>query len=137
MEGSDLIVRGQRVCLKTLSGLKQVDLLLRRVDSDFCDPLEVRSESLLGIPGLVQAVRAGGVTMANALGAGLLEAPGLSPFFPALCKHLLGEELKMPSVAMWWCGQPRELEYVLEHLEELILQPAFSLSPGILSPARV
>jgi uncharacterized alpha-E superfamily protein len=129
VEGGDLMVRGQHLCLKTLSGLRQVDLLLRRVDSAFCDPLELRSDSLLGVPGLLQAVRSGGVTMANALGAGLLEAPGLSPFLPALCRHLLGEELKMPSVAMWWCGQPRELEYVIEHLEGLILQPAFSISP--------
>ncbi len=129
VEGGDLMARGQKVFLKTLSGLRPVDLLFRRVDSAFCDPLELRSDSLLGVPGLLQAVRGGGVTMANALGAGLLEAPGLSPFFPALCRHLLGEELKMPSVAMWWCGQPRELAYVVEHLEELILQPAFSLSP--------
>ncbi len=124
--GGDLVVRGQRLGLKTLSGLRQVDLLLRRVDSAFCDPLELRSDSLLGVPGLLQAVRSGGVTLANALGTGVLEAPGLSPFFPALCKHLLGEELKMPSVAMWWCGQPRELDYVVEHLENLILRPVYS-----------
>jgi len=128
VEGGDLVVRGQRVCLKTLSGLRQVDLILRRVDADFCDPLELRNDSLLGVPGLLQAMRAGSVTLANALGAGLLESPGLSPFFPALCRHLLGEELKMPSVATWWCGQPRELTYVLEHLDSLIIFPAFAQS---------
>jgi uncharacterized alpha-E superfamily protein len=125
VEGGDLTVRADRVYLKTLAGLRQVDLILRRVDSDFCDPLELRSDSLLGVPGLVQAARAGQVALANSLGAGLLESPGLAPFLPALCQHLLGEELKMPSVATWWCGQPRELNYVLEHLDELILQPSF------------
>ncbi len=128
VEGGDLLVRGQRVCLKTLMGLRPVDLILRRVDSDYCDSLELRRDSLLGVPGLLQAVRAGNLAMANALGAGLLEAPGISPFLPALCRHLLGEELKMPSVATWWCGQPRELDYVLEHLESLILLPALSTS---------
>lgn len=129
VEGGDLIVRGQRVCLKTLTGLRQVDMIMRRVDSNFCDPLEMRSDSLLGVPGLLQAVRAGSVTMANVPGAGILESPGLSAFLPALCRHLLGEELKMPSVATWWCGQPRELAYVEEHLESLILQPAYPHSP--------
>ncbi len=129
VEGGDLIVRGQRVCLKTLTGLRQVDMILRRVDSNFCDPLELRSDSLLGVPGLLQAVRAGSVTMANVPGSGVLESPGLSPFLPALCRHLLGEELLMPSVATWWCGQPRELAYVEEHLDSLILQPAFPHSP--------
>jgi uncharacterized circularly permuted ATP-grasp superfamily protein/uncharacterized alpha-E superfamily protein len=125
VEGGDLTVRGERVYLKTLAGLRQVDLVLRRVDSDFCDPLELRSDSLLGVPGLLQATRSGQVALANSLGSGLLESAGLSPFLPALCRHLLGEELKMPSVATWWCGQPRELNYVLEHLDELILLPAF------------
>ncbi len=125
VEGGDLTVRADRVYLKTLAGLRPVDLILRRVDSDFCDPLELRSDSVLGVPGLLQAARAGQVTFANSLGAGLLEAAGLCPFLPALCRHLLGEELKMPSVATWWCGQPRELSYVLEHLDELILQPSF------------
>jgi uncharacterized circularly permuted ATP-grasp superfamily protein/uncharacterized alpha-E superfamily protein len=129
VEGGDLVVRAQRVYLKTLTGLRQVDLILRRVDSSFCDPLELRNDSLLGVPGLLQAGRAGNVTMANAPGAGVLESPGLSPFLPALCRHLLGEELKMPSVATWWCGQPRELAYVEEHLDSLILQPAFAHSP--------
>ncbi|MGA2052056.1 MAG: circularly permuted type 2 ATP-grasp protein, partial [Opitutales bacterium] len=123
VEGGDLIVRSDRVYLKTLAGLRPVDLILRRVDSDFCDPLELRSDSLLGVPGLLQSARAGRVALANGLGAGLLESAGLSPFLPALCRHLLGEELKMPSVATWWCGQPHELNYVLEHLDELILQP--------------
>jgi uncharacterized circularly permuted ATP-grasp superfamily protein/uncharacterized alpha-E superfamily protein len=125
VEGGDLIVRSDRVYLKTLAGLRPVDLILRRVDSDFCDPLEIRSDSLLGVPGLLQSARSGRVALANSLGAGLLESAGLSPFLPALCRHLLGEELKMPSVATWWCGQPRELNYVLEHLDELILQPVF------------
>jgi uncharacterized alpha-E superfamily protein len=106
-----------------------VDLILRRVDADFCDPLELRNESLLGVPGLVQAARTGQVVLVNSLGAGLLESPSLSPFFPALCRHLLHEELKLPAVAGWWCGQRRELNFVLENLETLILQPAHSLDP--------
>jgi uncharacterized circularly permuted ATP-grasp superfamily protein/uncharacterized alpha-E superfamily protein len=125
VEGGDLTVRAGKVYLKTLAGLQPVDLIVRRVDSDFCDPLELRADSLLGVPGLLQVARTGQITLANSLGAGLLESAGLSPFFPALCQHFLGEEMKMPSVATWWCGQPRELNYVLEHIDELILQPAF------------
>jgi len=125
VEGGDLTVRAGRVYLKTLAGLQPVDLIVRRVDADFCDPLELRADSLLGVPGLLQAARTGQVALANSLGAGLLESAGLVPFFPALCRHFLGEELKMPSVATWWCGQPRELNYVIEHLDELIVQPAF------------
>jgi uncharacterized circularly permuted ATP-grasp superfamily protein/uncharacterized alpha-E superfamily protein len=130
VEGGDLVVRNQRVFLKTLSGLQPVELILRRVDSDFCDPVELRADSLLGVPGLLQAVRAGNVTVANALGAGVLESPAIAPFLPALCRHLLGEKLKIPTLASWWCGQPRELNYVLEHLDSLILQPVFNQSAG-------
>jgi uncharacterized circularly permuted ATP-grasp superfamily protein/uncharacterized alpha-E superfamily protein len=136
VEGGDLAARGQHVYLKTLAGLQAVDLILRRVDADFCDPLELRHDSVLGVAGLVQAVRAGQVALANALGAGLMESAGLSPFLPTLCRQLLGEEMKMPSVATWWCGQPRELAYVLEHLESLILQPACApaAQPGLAGP---
>jgi uncharacterized alpha-E superfamily protein len=95
------------------------------VDDSFCDPLELRSDSFLGVSGLVEATRAGNVTVANALGAGLLQSPAFLAFLPALCRHLLGEELLLPSIATWWCGQAEELSYVIEHLDSLILKPAF------------
>jgi uncharacterized circularly permuted ATP-grasp superfamily protein/uncharacterized alpha-E superfamily protein len=123
--GSDMTVRDRRVFLKTVSGLEQVDVILRRVDDDFCDPLELRGDSLLGVPGLVDAIVAGNVTVANALGSGLIESAATMPFLPGLARHLLGEELKLPSVATWWCGQPRALDWVLNHLESVVLKPAF------------
>jgi uncharacterized circularly permuted ATP-grasp superfamily protein/uncharacterized alpha-E superfamily protein len=125
VEGQDLMVRDDRVYLKTLNGLERVDVILRRVDDDFCDPLELRNDSLLGVPGLVEAVRAGNVTIANALGCGLLQSPAFMSFLPGLCRHILGEELRLPSVATWWCGQETARQYVLEHLDELYLKPAF------------
>ena len=125
VEGPDLTVRDQRVFLKTLEGLEPVDLILRRQDDSYCDPLELRGDSLLGVPGLLGAVRAGNVAVANALGSGLIETPAHRAFLPGLCRHLLGEELQLPSVATWWCGQPKELNYVLEHIGELIVKPAF------------
>jgi uncharacterized circularly permuted ATP-grasp superfamily protein/uncharacterized alpha-E superfamily protein len=126
VQGNDLTVRSGRVYLKTLTGLHTVDAILRRVDDDFCDPLELNSRSFLGVPGLLQAVRDGNVTVANAIGSGLAQAPALHPFLPAICRHLLGEELKMPSVATWWCGQPEALRYVLENLPNLVIKRAFS-----------
>jgi uncharacterized circularly permuted ATP-grasp superfamily protein/uncharacterized alpha-E superfamily protein len=123
--GADLTVRDGRVYLKTLAGLNPVDVILRRLDDDFCDPLELRGDSLLGVPGLVQAVRAGTVFVANALGSGLVETPALMAFLPGLCRHVLGEELHMPSVATWWCGQEAPRREVLEHLDTLVIKPAF------------
>ncbi len=125
VEGQDLTVRDDRVFLKTLSGLEQVDVILRRVDDDFCDPLELRNDSMLGVPGLVEALRAGNVTVANALGCGLLQSPAFMAFLPGLCRHLLGEELLLPSVASWWCGQKSARQYVFEHLDQLTIKPAF------------
>lgn len=125
VEGQDLTVRDDRVFLKTLNGLEKVDVILRRVDDDFCDPLELRNDSILGVPGLVEAARAGNVTIANPLGAGLLQSPAFMSFLPGLCQHILGEELKLPSVATWWCGQESARQYVLEHLDEVRLKPAF------------
>ena len=125
VEGADLTVRDRRVYLKTLDGLEPVDMILRRQDDEYCDPLELRGDSLLGIPGLVEAARAGNVAIANSLGSGLVETPAHKAFLPGLCRHLLGEELKLPSVATWWCGQPNELRYVLDHLHQLILKPTF------------
>ncbi|PWU21437.1 MAG: hypothetical protein C5B50_01680 [Verrucomicrobia bacterium] len=128
VEGPDLTVRDRGVFLKTIEGLQPVGVILRRVDDAWCDPLELRGDSLLGISGLAEATRAGKVTVANALGAGLIESPAFLAFLPGLCRHLLAEELLLPSVATWWCGQAKELRYVIEHLDSLIVKPAFGSS---------
>ena len=124
-QGGDLTVRDSRVFLKTLEGLKQVDVILRRVDGGFCDPIELRSDSFLGVAGLVEAVRAGNVVVANALGSGLIETPALMPFLPGLSSRFLGEKLKLPSVATWWCGQAPAMQYVRDHLDSLVIKPSF------------
>ncbi len=125
VEGSDMTVRDRRVFLKTIGGLEPVNVILRRVDDGFCDPLELRGDSLLGVSGLVDAIVAGNVTVANALGSGLIESAAIMPFLPGLAHHLLGEPLKLPSVATWWCGQPRALDWVLNHLDSVVVKPAF------------
>jgi len=122
-QGDDLTVRDGRVWLKSVQGLKPVDVILRRVDEEWCDPLELRQDSRLGVAGLVEAVRRGNVAMANPLGSGLLENPALIPFLPVLAKALLGEKLLLPSAATWWCGQQREREHVLANLHRLVLKP--------------
>jgi uncharacterized circularly permuted ATP-grasp superfamily protein/uncharacterized alpha-E superfamily protein len=123
--GDDLTVRENRVYLKTLAGLNPVDVIVRRMDDDFCDPLELRGDSLLGVPGLVQAVRAGNVYVANSLGSGLVETSSLMAFLPGLARRMLGEDLQLPSVATWWCGQEAPRRRVLEELERLVIKPTF------------
>jgi uncharacterized circularly permuted ATP-grasp superfamily protein/uncharacterized alpha-E superfamily protein len=125
VQGADLTVRDTRVFLKTLEGLKPVDVILRRMDDSFCDPIELRSDSFLGVAGLVEAVRAGNVAVANALGSGLLETTAFMPFLPGLSERMLGEPLKLPAVATWWCGQPEAFRYVLSNLDFLVIKPAF------------
>lgn len=125
VEGADLTVRGDVVFLKTLSGLRRVHAILRRLDDDYCDPLELRADSALGIPGLLQAARAGNVLIANALGSSVLESGALQGFLPAISRRLLGEQLKLPGVATWWCGEAPALEYVLQHLDDLVIKAAF------------
>src|SRR3984893_6241784 len=127
VEGADLTVRDRRVYLKTVEGLQTVDVILRRVDDSFCDPLELRGESLLGVAGLVDAVRVGNVVVANALGSGVIETAAIMPFLPGLARKLLGEALKLPSVATWWCGQQYARDWVLEHLDQVVVKPAFPL----------
>ncbi len=129
VQGQDLVVRQGRVFIKTLEGLRQVDVIFRRVDEDYCDPLELRDDSLLGVPGLLNAVRAGSVTLANALGSGLVECAALNAFLPGLCRKVFGEELLMPSVATWWCGEKDALRYVVDNLHGLVLKDAFDY-PG-------
>jgi uncharacterized circularly permuted ATP-grasp superfamily protein/uncharacterized alpha-E superfamily protein len=125
VQGSDLTVRDANVYLKTLGGLKRVDVILRRVDDSYCDPLELYGDSYLGVPGLLQAVREGNVAVANAIGCGVLQTPGFLPFLPALCRRLLGEELKLQSVQTWWCGHEKELDHVLENLHRMVIKSAY------------
>ena len=125
VEGIDLTVRDRCVFLKTVDGLERVDVILRRVNDSFCDPLELRSDSLLGVPGLVDAVVAGNVKVANALGSGVIETAAIMPFLPGLSRHLTGERLKLPSVATWWCGQSYAFDWVIKHLDSVVLKPAF------------
>jgi len=126
-EGADLTVRDRRVFLKTVEGLQPVDVILRRVDDSFCDPLELRGDSFLGVAGLVDAIGAGNVVVANALGSGVIETAALMPFLPGLARKLLGEPLKLPSVATWWCGQEYALDWVMHHLGDVVVKPAFPL----------
>ncbi len=130
IEGANLTVRDGRVWLMSVSGPEPVDVILRRVDGHFCDPLELRPDSLLGVPGLVEVMRKGRVAIANPLGAGILENPGLMPFLPQLAKHLLGQELRLPSVTSWWCGQPVGLDHVLANLPNLVLRPINRFAGG-------
>lgn len=125
VEGQDLTARDDKVFLRTLDGLRRVHVILRRVDDSWCDPLELRDDSALGVAGLVSAVRAGKVTVANALGSGILETGALLGYLPHLAEHLLGQRLKMPSVATWWCGEPAACDYTLKHLRELVVKPAY------------
>ncbi len=124
VEGADLVVRDEGVFLKTLAGLHAVEVIVRRQDDDFCDPLELRNDSSLGIPGLVQAARAGRVTIANALGSGCGDNGALIPALPRLCRLLLGEELVLPSVPSWWAGD--SLAEITSRLDSLSIAPAFA-----------
>ena len=125
VEGQDLIVRGDAVFLKTLRGLRRVHAILRRLDDDYCDPVELRADSALGVPGLLAAVRAGNVLLANALGSGVLETSALHGFLPALSERLLGETLALPALASWWCGEVPALEYACRHLDDLVIKPTY------------
>ena len=122
VEGSDLTVRDERVYLKAVDGLKHVDLIMRSVRAEMCDPLELRTDSMIGVPGLLQAARAGKVTIANALGSGLVESDAFLSFLPGLSRFFLNEDLAIPSVATWWCGQEQERRYVLDNIEDLIIR---------------
>ncbi|MBZ5735980.1 circularly permuted type 2 ATP-grasp protein [Nocardioides sp. TRM66260-LWL] len=123
VQGSDLVVRDGWVHLRVPGRLERVDVILRRVDAAWSDPLELRGESQLGVVGLTEAVRRGRVRVVNGLGAGVLESPGLLPYLPAACEALLGEPLRLPSVDTWWCGEPDGLEQVLDRLPELSVRP--------------
>lgn len=123
VEGADLTVRDGQVWLRALGGLEPVHVIVRRVDAWWCDPLELRADSQLGVPGLVEAVRRGTVSLVNPLGAGVLEDAALLPALPSLCRALLGEDLLLPSVPTWWCGDPTHRQHVLTNLEHLVVKP--------------
>ncbi|WP_235539255.1 circularly permuted type 2 ATP-grasp protein [Pelomonas sp. Root662] len=128
VEGADLTVRADKVYLKTLAGLERVHVLLRRVDDTWLDPLELRPDSILGVPGLLQAVRAGEVVLANAPGSGWLESPGLTAFWPGVAEELLGEDLLLPAIQSWWCGEDSAWRRLRPRLAEFIVVPTFSAS---------
>jgi uncharacterized circularly permuted ATP-grasp superfamily protein/uncharacterized alpha-E superfamily protein len=130
VQGSDLTVRDQRLYLKTLQGLEPVHGLLKRVDDAWLDPLELRPESTLGVPGLLQAIRAGNVLVANAPGTAFLESSALLGFLPALSEHLLGEKLQLPALPTWWCGERAAMEEVLPRLTECVIKPTYPGSPN-------
>ena len=123
VEGTDLTVRDGKVWMRSLHRLERVHVILRRTDAWYCDPLELRADSRLGVPGLVEAARLGGVSIVNSLGSGVLENPGLLPYLPQLAEHLLGERLLLPSVPTWWCGDRDGLRHVLAHLDSLVIKP--------------
>jgi uncharacterized circularly permuted ATP-grasp superfamily protein/uncharacterized alpha-E superfamily protein len=123
VEGQDLTVRDGRLWMRSLGRPQPVDVVLRRVDSWFCDPLELRPDSRLGVPGLIEAARLGNVSIVNPPGSGVLENPGLVPFLPALASALLGEQLSLPTVQTWWCGDPSSRSHVIANLADLVVRP--------------
>ncbi|ADG94748.1 protein of unknown function DUF404 [Arcobacter nitrofigilis DSM 7299] len=122
VQGEDLLTKNNQLWLKTLSGLKKVDAMIRRVDSRYCDPLELRTDSQLGVSGLVNVLRNDNLSMINPIGVGILENIGLNPFMENIAKFFLDEELILPQIATWWCGQKKELAFVLENLTNLIVK---------------
>ncbi len=130
VEGSDLTVRNQHVFLKTVRGLEPVHVLLKRLDDEFLDPLELRADSTLGVPGLLQAIRAGNVILANAPGSAFLESPALLGFLPAISERLLNEKIQLPAMDTWWCGERAALEAAIPHLESSAIKPTYPHTPG-------
>jgi uncharacterized circularly permuted ATP-grasp superfamily protein/uncharacterized alpha-E superfamily protein len=126
VEGADLTVRGERLFLRTVEGLEPVHGLIRRLDDDYCDPLELRSDSALGVAGLVQVKRARNVVLANALGSGFIESSAVQGFLPKISRALLGEELLLPSLPTWWCGETAAWQAVRGDLAGRVLRPAFT-----------
>jgi uncharacterized circularly permuted ATP-grasp superfamily protein/uncharacterized alpha-E superfamily protein len=123
VEGGDLVARDGQVSLKTLAGLRPVHMLLRRLDSAFVDPLELRADSALGVTGLIEATRSGRIELANALGSGVVETPALMPFLERLCERLLDQPLGLPSLDVWWLGEPSAANFVLANLDSMIVRP--------------
>ena len=125
VEGGDLAMRDGRVFVRTIAGLKQCDVVWRHIDADWCDPLELNASSRIGVPGLLAAIRNGGVAVENMPGAGVVESRALLAFLPVLARRLLNQELMIPSIATWWCGQRNERERVLEEFDNIAIAAAF------------
>ncbi|MBW8284842.1 MAG: circularly permuted type 2 ATP-grasp protein [Rhizobium sp.] len=129
LEGEDLTVVNGRVMVRTVAGLKPISVLWRRLDAAFADPLELNQNSHIGTPGMVQALRNGSVTFVNALGSGIIETRAFLAFMPTICRHLLGEDLLLPSIATWWCGQRSERAHVARNIDRMVIGPAYSRLP--------
>jgi uncharacterized circularly permuted ATP-grasp superfamily protein/uncharacterized alpha-E superfamily protein len=131
LEGEDLVVENGEVMVRTVSGLKPVSVLWRRMDASFTDPLELRLDSRIGTPGMTDALRQGSISMVNALGSGILETRALNAFMPRLSRELMGEKLALPTIATWWCGQPKERQHVIDNFDDLMVGPAFATGLAI------
>ncbi len=141
VEGGDLVARDGELSIKTLAGLRPVHMLLRRLDSAFVDPLELRADSALGVTGLVEATRTSKIALANALGSGLVETPALMPFLERLSQKLLGRKLELPSLDVWWLGEPSAHAFVMANLDAMIVRPCLGqdrepIVVGMLEPAQ-
>ncbi len=116
VEGNDLTVRNQCAYLRTINGLEPVHVIIKRLDDTFLDPLELKEDSTLGVPGLMQVIRAGNVVIANAPGSGFLESPGMLAFLPSISERLLGQQLLLPAMNTWWCGEDAAFASAQENL---------------------
>lgn len=123
VQGGDLTVRNGKVWMKSLNGLVRVDVIVRHIDDVYCDQAELRTDSMLGVPGLLEVARSGNVILANPLGCGILETPALLKYLPNISQFLLNEPLLLPSVSTWWCGETEDLAYVIANIEQLIIKP--------------
>jgi uncharacterized circularly permuted ATP-grasp superfamily protein/uncharacterized alpha-E superfamily protein len=137
VEGEDLSVHDDRLYLRTIEGLKRVDALWRRVDPRLLDPLAFDARSRIGVPGLVDAMAAGNVVVANSPGAGVLESRAFAAFLPRLSVRLTGEDLRIPNIATWWCGQDTARNAVIEGIDRMVIAPAFRASPHALPQGPV
>jgi uncharacterized circularly permuted ATP-grasp superfamily protein/uncharacterized alpha-E superfamily protein len=141
VEGGDLVARDGQVSIKTLAGLRPVHVLLRRLDSSFADPLELRADSALGVTGLVEATRTARIALANALGSGVVETPAMMPFLERLSQKLLNQKLEIPSLDVWWLGEPSAYAFVMANLDGMIVRPCLGqdrepIIVGMLEPAQ-
>ena len=144
VQGHDLMVKHNFVWLKTLSGLEKVDVIIRRIDDIYCDPLELKPDSRLGVTGLLQVIRSGNVSIANPPGSSILENPGLMPFLQNISNYFFGTGLLLPTIASWWCGQLKEMKYVLNNMPSLVIKRIYrgtskstSVDGGMLSAAQL
>ncbi len=130
VQGRDLTVRGNKVWMKSVAGLHPVDVILRFVDDRFCDPVELRGDSQLGVVGLLEAARSGNVSIVNPIGSGLLENPALMKYLPAISEFFLGRPLQLNSVNSYWCGDKKDLNFVLDNFPKLVLKGINPLKGG-------